>query len=162
MKKYVPDLTPRSDNPILQKLHEERAEHEAEVKRLNQELRAARNELFAIRQRLKAELVKAHQEEFDIFYNRLMNLKSIEMIYREEYLKKKHSLLKQLHEREIDISEYRKELKPLSLKANQTCDAVQEFYTEGIVRIFGDDCRFFSIDGLASFVSEGIQQPDNI
>ncbi len=94
MKQSVPDLTPRSDNPILQKLHAERAEHETEVKRLNQELKKARNELFSIRQRLKAELVKAHQEEFDNFYSRLMNLKSIEMIYREAYLKKKHSLLK--------------------------------------------------------------------
>lgn len=73
----IPDLTPCSDNPILQKLHQERAEHEKDVKRLNNELRMARNKLFSTRQRLRVELVKAHQEEFDSFYNKLVNLKSV-------------------------------------------------------------------------------------
>lgn len=111
----IPDLTPCSDNPILQKLHQERAEHEKEVKRLNNELRMARNELFSTRQRLRVELVKAHQEKFDSFYNQLMNLKSVELMLWEEYHLHKHILLQQLRNQQIDNSTYRRTLRPYNI-----------------------------------------------
>lgn len=149
----IPDLTPCSDNPILQKLHQERAEHEKEVKRLNNELRMARNELFSTRQRLRVELVKTHQEDFDSFYNQLMNLKSVELMLWEEYHLQKHILLQQLRNQQIDNSTYRRALRPYSIKANESSDAVREFYSEGVERIFGVDKNLFSIDVLQTLVT---------
>ncbi|MBD5184669.1 MAG: hypothetical protein HDS97_07250 [Bacteroidales bacterium] len=148
----IPDLTPCSDNPILQKLHQERAEHEKEVKRLNNELRVARNELFSTRQRLKMELVKAHQEEFDSFYNQLMNLKSVELMLWEEYHLQKYNLLHQLRNQQIDNSTYRRTLRQYSIKANNSSNIVREFYSEGVERIFGMDKNLFSIDVLQTLV----------
>ena len=148
----IPDLTPCSDNPILQKLHQERAEHEKEVKRLNNELRVARNELFSTRQRLRMELVKAHQEEFDSFYNQLMNLKSVELMLWEEYHLQKHILLKQFRNQQIDNSTYRRTLRQYSIKANNSSNIVREFYSEGVERIFGIDKNLFSIDVLQTLV----------
>ena len=149
----IPDFTPCSDNPILQKLHQERAEHEKEVKRLNNELRMARNELFSTRQRLRVELVKAHQEEFDSFYNQLMNLKSVELMLWEEYHLQKHNLLQQLRNQQIDNSTYRRTLRPYNIKANESSDALREFYEEGIERIFGEDRILFSIEVLHTLVT---------
>ncbi len=149
----IPDLTPCSDNPILQKLHQERAEHEKDVKRLNNELRMARNKLFSTRQRLRVELVKAHQEEFDSFYNKLVNLKSVELMLWEEYHLQKHNLLQQLRNQQIDNSTYRRTLRPYSIKANESSDAVREFYSEGVERIFGVDKNLFSIDVLQTLVT---------
>lgn len=149
----ISDLTPRPDNPILQKLHKERALYEEEVSMLKKELREARNELFATRQRLREELIKVHQEEFDVFYNQLMNQKTLELILWEEYNLQKHSLLKRLRSKQIDNCTYRKLLKPLSVKANQSSDAVHEFYSDGIKRIFGSDSHLFSIDSLQSIVN---------
>ena len=146
----IPDLTPCSDNPILQKLHQERAEHEKDVKRLNNELRMARNKLFSTRQRLRVELVKAHQEEFDSFYNKLVNLKSVELMLWEEYHLQKHILLQQLRNQQIDNSTYRRTLRPYSIKANESSDAVREFYEEGIERIFGSDKSLFDINNIGS------------
>lgn len=149
----IPDLTLCSDNPILQKLHQERAEHEKDVKRLNNELRMARNKLFSTRQRLRVELVKAHQEEFDSFYNKLVNLKSVELMLWEEYHLQKHNLLQQLRNQQIDNSTYRRTLRPYSIKANESSDAVREFYSEGVERIFGVDKNLFSIDVLQTLVT---------
>ena len=149
----IPDLTPCSDNPILQKLHQERAEHEKDVKRLNNELGMARNKLFSTRQRLRVELVKAHQEEFDSFYNKLVNLKSVELMLWEEYHLQKHNLLQQLRNQQIDNSTYRRTLRPYSIKANESSDAVREFYSEGVERIFGVDKNLFSIDVLQTLVT---------
>ena len=149
----IPDLTPCSDKPILQKLHQERAEHEKDVKRLNNELRMARNKLFSTRQRLRVELVKAHQEEFDSFYNKLVNLKSVELMLWEEYHLQKHNLLQQLRNQQIDNSTYRRTLRPYSIKANESSDAVREFYSEGVERIFGVDKNLFSIDVLQTLVT---------
>ena len=149
----IPDLTPCSDNPILQKLHQERAEHEKDVKRLNNELRMARNKLFSTRQRLRVELVKAHQEEFDSFYNKLVNLKSVELMLWEEYHLQKHNLLQQLRNQQLDNSTYRRTLRPYIIKANESSDAVREFYSEGVERIFGVDKNLFSIDVLQTLVT---------
>lgn len=154
MSNPSPDLTPRSDNPILQKLHQERAEHEKEVKELNRELIKARNELFAIKQRLRFELIKANREKFETFYNQLMNLKTIELILWEEYNQRRHDLLPLLRKQEIDNSTYRRQLRPLSDKISDTRMSIQIFYHEGIERLFGADSHLFSIDGLQSLVKQ--------
>ena len=120
---------------------------------MNNELRMARNELFSTRQRLRVELVKAHQEEFDSFYNQLMNLKSVELMLWEEYHLQKHNLLQQLRNQQIDNSTYRKTLRPYSIKANESSDALREFYEEGIERIFSEDINLFSIEVLHTLVT---------
>lgn len=151
-QRNIPDLTLHSDNPILQKLHQERVLHEEEVSRLKNELRDARNELFAIRQKLMKHLVEAHQDDFEIFYNRLMNLKTIELILWEEYNLLKHDLITQLRNREIDNFTYRKQLKPLGVKATEATDEVLDFYSKGIREIFGTDSNLFTIDSLQSLM----------
>ena len=100
------DLTPTPDNPITLKLHQERVRYESEIKELRDELKNAYNNLYQTRKRLKEELIKAHRTEYDIFYNKLMNIKSIELILSSEYSLLKYNLLTKLRCGEIDNSTY--------------------------------------------------------
>ncbi len=139
MGNRCPDLTPRQDNPITQKLHQERVRYESEIKGLRKELKETYDKLYHTRKRLKEELITVHRAEYDVFYNNLMNLKTIELILTEEYSLLKYNLLKQLRSGMIDNSTYRRLLKEPGEKANQAGENVCKFYTEGIAKIFGDD-----------------------
>lgn len=79
-----------------------------------------------------------------------MNLKSVELMLWEEYHLQKHILLQQLRNQQIDNSTYRRTLRPYSIKANESSDAVREFYEEGIERIFGSDKSLFDINNIGS------------
>lgn len=144
------DLTPTPDNPITLKLHQERVRYETEIKELRKELNDAYHNLYQTRKRLKEELMKTHRSEYDAFFNKLMNLKSIELILSGEYSLLKHNLLKKLRCGEIDNSTYRRLLKEPGKKANQAREDVYEFYSDGISKIFGDDKNLFDINDLDS------------
>lgn len=148
MENRCPDLTPRPDNPITLKLHQERVRYESEIKELRKELKETYDKLYHTRKRLKEELITAHRTEYDVFYNNLMNLKTIELILSEEYSLLKYNLLKQLRSGMIDNSTYRRLLKEPGEKANQAGENVYKFYTEGIAKIFGDDKKLFNINSL--------------
>ena len=142
------DLTPTPDNPITLKLHQERVRYESEIKELRDELKNAYNNLYQTRKRLKEELIKAHRTEYDIFYNKLMNLKSIELILSSEYSLLKYDLLTKLRCGEIANSTYRRLLKEPGKKARQAQADVIEFFLSEIERIFGEDKKLFKLDNL--------------
>lgn len=148
MGNRCPDLTPRPDNPITLKLHQERVRYESEIKELRTELKETYDKLCHTRKRLKEELITAHRSEYDIFYNKLINLKTIELILSEEYSLLKYTLLKQLRSGMIDNSTYRRLLKEPGEKANQAGADVNTFYKEEIAKIFGDDKNLFDINSL--------------
>ena len=146
-----PDLTPKSDNSIIIKLHQERKRHEEDLKAVKQELKATYNKLFQTRQRLKEELIKSHRSEYDVFINKLMNLKTVELMVSEEYSLLKHNLLEQLRHREIDNSTYRKLLRESGKKANLARKNVLDFFSSEIERIFGEDKTLFNLNNLDKY-----------
>lgn len=142
------NMTSRSDNSAIMNLHQEKEEYETEIKELRVALRDRNSKLRLTRKRLREELKNAHRAEYDVFYNKLMNLKSIELILSGKYSSLKLNLLKELRCKAIDNLTYRKLIKEAKNKANKARECVYEFYSYEIEKIFGSYKNLFRLKDL--------------
>lgn len=143
MEQDLNNLTPSPNNPVVNKLHSERIEHEREVKELKDRLISVGNELYAIRKRFCRYLIMNHYDEYAAFYKEYLDKKESTAQKLLALKRNKRSLLAKLRSGKIDNATYRKCIKQYASQYSEVVCSLQGFVSKEINLIFGENGDLF-------------------
>ena len=114
------------------------------VKHLEKELRQTAREHSDMTHTLRLELIKANREEFDKFYNTLVNLGTIAKLQENEREISKYQLLEQLRNGSLSRSAYLLTIKRQKESIKEANNKYYSFYSQGIKTLFPNDYELFT------------------
>lgn len=138
----------------LESLHNEIASLKGEMQKLNEAIHNTGIRLIDVQQQLRIELIEANRFEFDKFYNKYLNLKTIIKFREDDLSNAKYYLLQDLRDGKVSRSTYLKTIMRLKENLAEAQNRYYAFYTTEIKKLFPNDWNLFNPAKLKDIVTQ--------
>ncbi len=119
---------------------------------LKAELRAAREQALAYKDRLAKLLVETNREAVTAYHEKCLNLQNAANLRYEHFIKRRIELRKQLHAGEISSKEYQQTFHSIKIERQNAGLAAQNYEQAGLTEIFGNDARLLSFEIIDNII----------